>query len=159
LLFHAVSGIVCAVVVIALMIPVLERVHSRLNSVMRLPPPSGSHELAAHLLAFRFVLYLLVYWSIVGFSHAMAYYRKYRQREDQADLLESRLAQAQLQMLKMQLQPHFLFNTLNAISALMHQDVELADQMLARLGQLLRTTLESAGTQEVALKQELEFVE
>src|SRR5262249_33214524 len=74
-------------------------------------------------------------------------------------VLESQLTQAQLQVLRMQLQPHFLFNTLNAISALMHQDVELADQMLARLADLLRSTLETSGTQEVPLKQELEFVE
>jgi signal transduction histidine kinase len=158
LLFHSVCAIVCATAVIAMMIPVVERVNQRLD-FMRLPVPSGSHEVAAHLLAFRFVLYLIVYWTIVGVSHAWAYYRKYREREVHSLLLESRLAQTQLQVLKMQLQPHFLFNTLNAISALMHQDVELADQMLARLGQLLRTTLESAGTQEVALKQELEFVE
>ena len=126
---------------------------------MLVPVPSGSVELAAHLLGFRFVIYLIVYWTIVGVSHAIAYYRKYREGQMHAILLESRLAQTQLQMLKMQLQPHFLFNTLNAISSLMHQDVELADQMLARLGQLLRTTLESAGTQEVSFKQELEFVE
>jgi LytS/YehU family sensor histidine kinase len=102
---------------------------------------------------------LIVYWTMDGLSQAQAYYRKFREREMRALLLESRLAQAQLQILKMQLQPHFLFNTLNAISSLMHQDVELADQMLARLAQLLRTTLESAGTQVVSLKQELEFIE
>lgn len=158
LLFHSISAIACATVVVALMIPVVERVNQQVDW-MRLPRPSGSHELAAYLLALRFATYLIVYWTIVGVSHAWAYYKKYREREMNALLLESRLAQAQLQMLKMQLQPHFLFNTLNAISALMHQDVELADQMLARLAQLLRTTLESAGTQEVALKQELEFVE
>src|SRR5205085_8739221 len=73
--------------------------------------------------------------------------------------LEAKLAIAQLQVLKMQLQPHFLFNTLNAISALIHQDVELADRMIARLGELLRSTLDTAGTQEVALRQELEFIE
>jgi two-component sensor histidine kinase len=158
LLFHTVAGIVCATLVIALMIPVLERIHSNLD-ILRLPAPSGSHELAAYLIGLRFATYVIVYWTIVGLSHAQAYYRKFREREMHTLLLESRLAQAQLQMLKMQLQPHFLFNTLNAISALMHQDVELADQMLARLAQLLRTTLESAGTQEVSLKQELEFVE
>jgi sensor histidine kinase YesM len=58
----------------------------------------------------------------------------------------------------MQLHPHFLFNTLHAISALMHQDVEVADRMIARLGELLRSALESAGTQEVPLRQELDFI-
>jgi LytS/YehU family sensor histidine kinase len=76
-----------------------------------------------------------------------------------ASQLEARLAQAQLQALKMQLQPHFLFNTLHAISALVHKDVEAADRMLARLSDLLRLALESAGVQEVPLKQELEFLE
>jgi two-component system LytT family sensor kinase len=61
-------------------------------------------------------------------------------------------------VLKMQLHPHFLFNTLHAISALMHKDVELADRMIARLGELLRSTLEHVGTQEVALRDELEFI-
>jgi signal transduction histidine kinase len=159
LLLHSLLGVICATTVIAFMIPILERIHQRSMDWMLVPVPSGSVELAAHLLGFRFVIYLIVYWTIVGVSHAIAYYRKYREGQMHAILLESRLAQTQLQMLKMQLQPHFLFNTLNAISSLMHQDVELADQMLARLGQLLRTTLESAGTQEVSFKQELEFVE
>jgi two-component sensor histidine kinase len=159
LLLHAIIGIICATTVIVFMIPILERIHQKNVDWILVPAPSGSVELAAHLLGFRFVIYLIVYWTIVGVSHALAYYRKYREGQMHAILLESRLAQTQLQMLKMQLQPHFLFNTLNAISSLMHQDVELADQMLARLGQLLRATLESAGTQEVAFKHELEFVE
>jgi signal transduction histidine kinase len=159
LLLHAVIGILCATTVIVFMIPILERIHERNLDWILVPAPSGSVELAAHLLGFRFVIYLIVYWTIVGVSHALGYYRKYREGQMHAILLESRLAQTQLQMLKMQLQPHFLFNTLNAISSLMHQDVELADQMLARLAQLLRTTLESAGTQEVAFRHELEFVE
>ena len=104
------------------------------------------------------VLYIWVYWSIVVVVHALDYYRKFRERERRAAQLETRLAQAQLQVLKMQLHPHFLFNTLNAISALMQKDVELADRMVARLGELLRTTLENAGTQEVPLGQELDFI-
>jgi two-component system LytT family sensor kinase len=102
--------------------------------------------------------YLLVCGAVLGVSQATAYYRKYRERELQASQLASQLAEAHLQVLKMQLQPHFLFNTLHAISALMHQDVELADRMLARLGELLRSTLEHAGTQEVALRDELDFI-
>ncbi|HEV2129507.1 MAG TPA: histidine kinase, partial [Longimicrobiaceae bacterium] len=72
---------------------------------------------------------------------------------------EGQLTRAQLDVLKMQLHPHFLFNTLNAISALMHRDVPAADRMLARLGDLLRLSLEKAGTQEVTLRDELEFLE
>jgi two-component system, LytTR family, sensor kinase len=60
--------------------------------------------------------------------------------------------------LKMQLHPHFLFNTLNSISALLHQDPGLADRMIARLGDFLRLTLDNSGSQEVTLQRELEFL-
>ncbi len=99
------------------------------------------------------------YWAIVGVVYAFDYYRKYRAHQLKASQLETQLAQAQLEALKMQLQPHFLFNTLHAISSLMHRDVEAADKMLARLSDLLRLTLENAGAQEVTLRQELEFLE
>ncbi len=102
---------------------------------------------------------LLTYWAIVGATHAFDYYLRYRERELRASQLEGRLAQSQLQVLKMQLHPHFLFNTLHAISALMHRDVEAADRMMARLSDLLRLTIESAGVQEVPLRQEMEFLE
>jgi signal transduction histidine kinase len=102
---------------------------------------------------------LWVYWAILFVCQAYEYYRKYRERELRASNLEAQLAQAQLQVLKMQLHPHFLFNTLNAISALMHQDVELADRMLDRLGTLLRSTLENAGDDEVPFWQEVEFMQ
>jgi sensor histidine kinase YesM len=101
---------------------------------------------------------VIIYWVILAVSQGIAYYRKYRDRELQASQLEARLAQTRLQALKMQLQPHFLFNTLNAISALIHQDVELADRMIARLGDLLRSTLENADVQLVPLQQELDFI-
>ncbi len=106
----------------------------------------------------RFLIYLIIFWAILGVSHALDYYRKYRERELRAAQLEARLVQAELQMLKMQLHPHFLFNTLHAISCLIHQDVDVADRMIARLGELLRTTLENAGVEEVTLRQELDFV-
>lgn len=99
------------------------------------------------------------YWAIVGLIYAFDYYRKYREHQLKASHLATQLAQAQLQALKMQLQPHFLFNTLHAISSLMHRDVEAADKMLARLSDLLRLTLENAGAQEVSLRQELEFLD
>src|SRR5439155_7404139 len=90
--------------------------------------------------------------------HILNYYEKYRDRELRASQLGAQLAQAQLQVLRMQLQPHFLFNTLNAIAALMHRDLRLADRMIARLGELLRATLDDPGTQEVPLRRELEFL-
>jgi len=103
--------------------------------------------------------YVLIYWALVGVCQAIDFYRKYRERALRASQLEARLAQAQLQLLKMQLHPHFLFNTLNAISALIHQDAEVADRMLARLGDLLRLTLQKEGVQEVSLREELEFLD
>src|SRR5207302_560053 len=102
---------------------------------------------------------LLIYWVIVAVSHAFDYYRKYRERELRALELEKRLAQAKLQALQMQLNPHFLFNTLHAISSLMHKEVEAADQMITRLSDLLRYALESTDAQEVPLRQELDFLE
>jgi two-component sensor histidine kinase len=106
----------------------------------------------------RYIFYLLVFWLILGVSQAFEFYRRYRRRELHATQLEAQLVRAELQVLKVQLHPHFLFNTLNAISALMHKDVELADRMIARLGELLRTTLENTGTQEVPLRHEIEFI-
>ncbi|MEW6210402.1 MAG: histidine kinase [Acidobacteriota bacterium] len=101
---------------------------------------------------------LLTYWSITGIIFAFDYYAKYRQHQLKSSQLETRLAQAQLQALRAQLHPHFLFNTLHAVSALMHRDVEAADRMIARLSDLLRLALENTGAQEVSLKQEMEFL-
>jgi signal transduction histidine kinase len=156
LLVHFIAAFLFSLANIIIQIPILELI----NPVAVIMTESVSpFETFSRLMTFRMLLYILAYWAIVGLAHGFAYYRKYREHEMQTIVLESQLAQAQFQMLRMQLQPHFLFNTLNAISALMHQDVELADQMLARLADLLRSTLETAGTQEVPLKQELEFIE
>ncbi len=101
---------------------------------------------------------VLTYWAMVGIHHALDYYRQYQERKFKTTQLEAQLAQAQLQALKMQLHPHFLFNTLNAIQALIHEDPEAADQMIARLSDLLRFSLESETLHEVTLQQELEFL-
>ncbi|MDT4967594.1 MAG: two-component system, LytTR family, sensor kinase [Acidobacteriota bacterium] len=101
---------------------------------------------------------VLTYWMVIGLSHGIDYYRRYRERELRASQLETRLAQAQLDALKMQLHPHFLFNTLNSISVLMAEDVKAARRMLTRLSELLRASLENVGTDEVLLKEELEFL-
>jgi two-component sensor histidine kinase len=107
----------------------------------------------------KFSFTLLIYWVLMSVSHTIDYSRKYRERELRAVELEKRLAQAKLQALQMQLNPHFLFNTLHSISSLMHRDVEAADRMIARLSELLRHTLESSDTQEVPLREELDFLQ
>ena len=101
----------------------------------------------------------LVYAGLVSVWHAVDSYRRFRDREVQAAALETRLARAQLQSLKTQLQPHFLFNTLHSISALNHDDPKGANRMLARLSSLLRLTLDKDSAQEVSLKEELEFLQ
>ena len=100
----------------------------------------------------NFVIVAWFFWAIVGVHHAIKAARKSQQREQE-------LIKAQLEMLKGQLQPHFLFNTLNSISWLMREDVEAADNMMTSLGELLRTTLSVSASEEVPLRRELNMLE
>jgi two-component system, LytTR family, sensor kinase len=97
--------------------------------------------------------------TIALVAHIVSYARTLREREVRAVQLEEQLAKARLQVLKSQLQPHFLFNTMHSISALMLIDVRAADRMMTRLGDLLRMSLESAGTQITTLSREIEFLD
>ena len=113
----------------------------------------------------EFHINMLIYWIVVGISHLRLINRRYLERERETARLaletaqlETRLAQARLDALKMQLHPHFLFNTLNSISVLMRDDREAANRMLVRLSELLRVALKSEGAREVSLKEELEFL-
>ena len=98
------------------------------------------------------------YITIVLVAHALLYYGRYREKELRAAHLEAQLAKVRLQALKSQLQPHFLFNTMHSISALMFTDVRAADRMMSLLSDLLRISLETAGTQITTLSRELECV-
>jgi two-component system, LytTR family, sensor kinase len=100
----------------------------------------------------NFVIVAWFFWAIVGIHHAIKAARKSQQREQE-------LVKAQLEMLKGQLQPHFLFNTLNSISWLMREDVEAADNMMTSLGELLHTTLSVSASEEVPLRRELNMLE
>src|SRR5215475_8878675 len=102
---------------------------------------------------------LLIYWLIIGISQAINYYRGYRDRELLASNLETRLIEAQLDALRMQLHPHFLFNTLNSVSVLMRRDVDAADRILLQLSSLLRGALARNAAHEIKLGQELEILE
>ena len=121
------------------------------------PIPAG--RLFTGYLASWFTLDSIVYCTLLAVYHALVYYRVSQDRALRASQLEARLAQAQLQVLRMQLQPHFLFNTLHSISALMHRDVKRADSMIAALSDLLRMSLRSVGVQEVELREEVDFLQ
>jgi two-component system LytT family sensor kinase len=151
-LFHFICSLIAAAILLGIYV-----LAARLIGLPVASQPLGAAFLAMVILEYHFSF--LIYWAILGIDHALRYYRKYQERELQASQLETRLAQAQLQVLKMQLHPHFLFNTLHAISTLMHRDVEAADRMIARLSDLLRLALDNEGVQEVTLKQELELLE
>ncbi len=98
------------------------------------------------------------YVPILLVAHVVSYYHRFRERELRAAQLEGQLTKAHLHMLKSQLQPHFLFNTLHSISALMLTDVIAADRMMTLLSDLLRMSLEQNGTQLTTLSREIEFL-
>lgn len=97
--------------------------------------------------------------GIIAVAHAFFYYAESRERGLRQANLETRLVEAQLQTLQRQLHPHFLFNTLNAISTLMHRDVQAADRTLVQLSGLLRMTLDSTARPQIPLSEELEFLD
>lgn len=100
----------------------------------------------------------MVYGTIVAVSQLWDSYRMYRERELRAARLEAELAQAELKVLKMQMDPHFLFATLRSVSTLIHQDVEAADDLVASLSELLRISLDAPDEQEVTLQRELDYL-
>jgi two-component system, LytTR family, sensor kinase len=122
-------------------------------------PPA---EVLVQVMPFNFILY----FALLGAGYAVDYYRRYRAREletsrlaAESAALETQLVESRLQSLKMQLQPHFLFNTLNAISSLVREDPERAQRMIAHLGDLLRATLDRGAQQEVTVKEEVELLQ
>src|SRR5271165_315254 len=118
------------------------------------------------LMAFGFNENIATYRTILGIQYGISYYQRYREREREALRLEldaselkSQLIRAQLSALKMQLQPHFLFNTLNAIMVLVRQqNSRQAEEMIGRLSDLLRCVLEDVEAQEVPLHRELDYL-
>jgi signal transduction histidine kinase len=102
---------------------------------------------------------LMTYSALVGLSLALAYHRESQARALNAAQLETQLSEARLRTLQAELHPHFLFNTLHAISTLVHSRPESADRMISRLSDLLRLTFDRSGSAEVPLQEELEFLQ
>lgn len=162
-LFHILSGAVFIFVIIIVSVP--------LNWYLSFIDPALLPTMAAlfyKTITSPIMLHesLLTYWATVIVAHAFEYYREARERDAQAAQLAAQtarlseqLVQAQLSALKMQLHPHFLFNTLNSIASLLHKDAETAHRMIARLSDFLRMTLKNSETQSVSLDKELEFLD
>jgi two-component system, LytTR family, sensor kinase len=102
---------------------------------------------------------MAIFWGGFFFFRGAGYYRKLREKETVAAQLEVQLANAKIAALRMQLNPHFLFNTMNSISSLMRIDIEAADSLLEQLSSLLRMTLERRDVQLIPLHDEIEFTE
>jgi two-component system LytT family sensor kinase len=156
-LFMAV-GLVIAILVDTLLAQV--RVH-----VLPLPGRFRPPSLLGNLLRFQFLYDYMVYLAVFAAALARDYFLRYQARLEettqllaQAAILEAQLADARLNALRSQLNPHFLFNTLNAISSLVERDPRGVRKMIARLGELLRHTLEETESQEIVLERELELL-
>jgi len=121
-------------------------------------PMTNSWGNALHRALFRFQFAAPIYWCVVCGCWVMSHLQETRERERRSLELEARLTQANLQALKMQLQPHFLFNALNAVSSLIHDNPKAADDVVGALSQFLRMSLEVSSQNEVPLPKELEFV-
>ena len=102
---------------------------------------------------------LIIYFLIVGASQAYTYQRRYAEAELQLERSERAASEARLTALRTQLDPHFLFNTLNAVSSMVERDPQLARTMIEQLGGLLRSSLDSQGRQAIRLREELVFTE
>ena len=138
------------------------------------PPPAGSERFRpsadepsppviipsiGEVIIRRTIFQFPIYWAIVGVAQSFAFYERARERERHAAVLESRLSKARLHGLQMQLNPHFLFNTLNSIASLIHQNPHVADEMVASLSEFLRMTLKTSDRAEVALRDELAYLD
>jgi signal transduction histidine kinase len=149
-----VAGLVVAIVVDT----VLRQFRIRLLP----PPPNGRPNPNAsplgNIVRFEFLDDFMVYAAVAGAAFARNYFIRYQLRLDETRELRARLAEAQLGALRMQLNPHFLFNTLNAVATLVESDPKGVRRMIARLSDLLRHTLEKTNEQEITVAREIELV-
>ncbi len=154
LLIHLAAGLVAVTISLILVTAVRELFE------LQARPPGMTFAMLVGLSVQRvFAMFLVVYFALVAVQRALAWADAARDRSLQAARLEALLAGAQLDALRAQLHPHFLFNTLHAISGLMGQDVPAARRMMTRLSELLRIALEPDAPQEVSLREEIRFLE
>ncbi|HEU4456902.1 MAG TPA: histidine kinase, partial [Longimicrobium sp.] len=125
----------------------------------QLPPEMGLLELAFREYRRIFAIFIMVYFGIVAVHHAITSQREAERKTLRESQLETLLERSRRDLLRMQLHPHFLFNTLHAISALMAQDTHAARRMITRLSDLLRLSLENDAAHEVTLEEEVEFLD
>jgi two-component system, LytTR family, sensor kinase len=123
------------------------------------PPSFSWTEFGQRLFLTNMDWALMTYAALVGLSHALAYHRESRARDVNAAQLQTQLSETRLRTLQAELHPHFLFNTLHAISSLVHSRPDAADRMISRLSDLLRLTFDRSGTAQVPLQEELEFLQ
>lgn len=135
--------------------------HVTAAHLLRIPPHASDTMFGDITVRFANTFYsdLWMYFPLVLVWNLIEYKRRYRERDREAAQLAGQLTQTQLQMLRNQLQPHFLFNTLNAVASLMHEDVDAADDMVVDLSCMLRYCLQEANEQEISLKHEMELLE
>ncbi len=130
--------------------------HVPIMNAMRDEP--GPPVTLGHALSRGFITENVAFWCLLGIVLAVEYYGRVRAQELHAAQLNAQLADARLEALAAQLHPHFLFNTLQGISTLIHRDPAAADAMLAQVSELLRRTLRRGGSHEIPLREELELL-
>lgn len=153
---HGLAALAFSIVHVAAMIGVLTMLAPKLTYTMTF---ASWASLVQRTYLWNLDWALMTYTAIVGVSYALAYNRESRARALRAAHLEARLAEARLKTLQAELHPHFLFNTLHAISTLVHTQPESADRMISRLSDLLRITFSRSGAACIPLHEELEFLQ
>ena len=159
LVFHGVASLVIATAHAAINAAVKVAVLTVAGQQQLLGRPLGFMPLFEWALLFTLEWEVLIYWGIVAAHHALRASRQLQHQQVQEARLEARLVEVQLESLQRQLNPHFFFNALHAVSSLLHRDPNGAEAMLVRLGDLLRAVFRSQAQQEVTLDRELALLE
>ena len=156
-----VTEVLTRILPLSLLFPVIEElIFARLFPDLPLDRPHmGFWKRFEFQLQAEFIDSMVLFWCAFFIFRGINYYQRFREKEKTTAQLEVQLANAKLAALRMQLNPHFLFNAMNSISSLMRTDVEAADNMLEQLSSLLRISLERGNVQLIPLRDEMEFIE